>query len=111
MTRLVILIGAALLVVEIATASARTLSNTRTNVCRSGFCADVTTETRDSPQAVFTSVRLRAWPRSTHRNLRCADGRQVQGGSIRCSGRAVSVQACTKPTIGRSRCSSWVAFR
>jgi|SRR5215475_6739030 len=106
-----IILAAALTVVFGSAASAQDhKSNTRTNICKNGFCADVTEEIVISRNQRFTSVRLHAWPSSTHRNLRCQDGRQVEGSSIRCTGRSVLVQACKKPLIGRSKCGSWVSF-
>jgi hypothetical protein len=106
-----IVLAAALALVFVSAASAQDhRSNTRTNICKSGFCADVTQETITSRNQRFTAVRLHSWPSSTHRNLRCQDGRQVEGSSIRCTGRSVLVQACKKPLIGRSKCGSWVSF-
>jgi len=104
-------LAAALAFVFVSAASAQDhKSNTRTNICKSGFCADVTEETITSRNQRFTSVRLHSWPSSTHRNLRCQDGRQVQASSIRCTGHSVLVQACKKPLIGRSKCGAWISF-
>ena len=91
---------------------ARRLSSTQTNVCTGGFCADVTRIVWTNSQKRAIAIHLRSWPRSDHRNLRCENGAQWQGVSGTCgNGATVSVQACTKPTFGRSRCAPWVVFR
>lgn len=93
-------------------AEARTLRSTRTNVCSGGFCADVTRIIDEGRNQRGVSIVLKSWPRSEFRNLRCQNGAQWRGVGGTCfPSHTVSVQACTSPVIGRSRCSSWVVFR
>lgn len=74
-------------------------------VCKSGFCADLSWEGTSN-----ISIRLRSFPRSTHRNIRGANGQQVQGDSATFPGRHISVQACNRRTFGSSACTAWVTF-
>ena len=103
----------ALSLVWLAAGSARAeKSSTRTNVCISGFCADVSAVIRGRNR--YTQIVLRSWPRSDHRNLRCPDGYQIKTDHVQeriCLGRYIMVQACTKPTFGTSRCGAWVTFQ
>lgn len=100
-------------------ALAATTSSTRTNVCHKSFCGNVTVEHNTSPPAVFTTLTITSWPRfkavdpgHAFVQLRCANGSQVKGTSIRCPGRgAIGVQRCWKHNIGPSNCHAWVSFR
>jgi hypothetical protein len=75
------------------------------NLCKSNFCADLSWEGGST-----ISIRLRSFPRSTHRNIRGANGQQVQGDSATFPGRHISVQACNRSTFGSSACTAWVTF-
>jgi|SRR5215510_3068592 len=75
--------------------------------CKSGFCAEILNHTGSS----HITITLRSFPRSTHRNIRGANGQQVQADNATFPGNSVSVQACNKPTFGSSKCTPWVAFR
>ena len=93
-------------------AMAQSTKSTRTNVCKAGFCADVTTEKTTRPPQIFTTVWLRSTPGGDRLNMRCPNGQQVEGrGELMCAGRQVSVQSCRKSMFGSSRCGPWVVFQ
>ena len=92
-------------------AMAQSTKSTRTNVCKAGFCGDVTTEKSTRPQQVFTTLVLRSAPDGDRLNLRCPNGQQVWAWTLMCAGRQVSAQVCRKSMFGRSRCDPWVVFQ
>jgi hypothetical protein len=93
-------------------ALAQSTKSTRTNVCKAGFCADVTTEKSTNPQQIFTTVSLRSAPDGDRLNMRCPNGQQNENiWYLMCAGRQISVQVCRKSMFGRSVCGPWVVFQ
>jgi hypothetical protein len=74
--------------------------------CKGGFCAQISNHVGDR----MITIRLLSFPRSTHRNLRAANGQQVQADETTFFGSRVSVQACNRRAFGTSACTPWVTF-
>ena len=86
--------------------------------CKNGFCCDVYSPAAGGGE---TMVKITKWPwrKSTHRNIRwdCQSGGcQVEGDTLHLgndvggTAHRVSVQACIRHRLRRSKCSGWTSF-
>lgn len=83
-------------------------------ICKAGFCAKVTIRSTPpaygSPTTYQILGHMQKWPRSNHRNIRCANGAQSEQKDntwLNCDGTHFSVQACNRATFGSSKCTKW----
>ena len=78
--------------------------------CRGGFCVHV--GTWNIRGVINSELTVHSRPaNASHINLRCGNGKQIEGTFLRCGGEYVLAQACNRGGVfSKSKCSQWHRF-